>query len=65
MKMKQSIQFSEQRLLQTSIDLSNQLAEVQKLRAEIQLAEASRQYPTGPRVNNKVGKLSGFSAFDR
>jgi hypothetical protein len=64
--MKRSIQFSEQRLLQTSIDLGNLLAEVQKLRAEIQLAEASKQYPTGPKVTNRVDRLSGsLPAFDR
>jgi hypothetical protein len=39
--MERSIQFAEQRLLQASVDLHNQLAEVQKLRAAIQSAEAS------------------------
>ena len=63
--MKRTIQFSEQRLLQTSIDLSNRLAEVQKLRAEIQLAEASRHYPTGPNATTSVDRLSGLIAFDR
>jgi hypothetical protein len=40
-EMERSIQFSEQRLLQASAYLLNQLAEVQQLRAAIQSAEAS------------------------
>ena len=33
-----------QRLLQVSIDLRNQMAEIHKLRSAIQSAEASKQY---------------------
>lgn len=61
--MKWSIQVSEQRLLRASADLSNQLAEVQKLRAAIQLAEASRRYL--PEVINNIDRPSRLPAFDR
>jgi hypothetical protein len=40
-EMERSSQFSEQRLLQTSVDLLNQLAEVQKLEAALQSAATS------------------------
>ena len=62
-EMERSIQFSEQRLLQASVDLCNQLAEVQKLRAAIQSAEASKQCLTDPKVINSVGRPD-FTAFD-
>jgi hypothetical protein len=41
--MEWSIQVSEQRLLQASVDLRNQMAEIHKLRTAIQLAEASKR----------------------
>ena len=50
--MEQFIQLSEQHLLQASVDLRNQLAELQKLRAAIQSAEASKQCLTDPRAND-------------
>lgn len=62
--MKWSIQVSEQRLLRASVDLSDQLAEVQRLRTAIQLAEASRRYLTDPKVLNSIDGPSGFPAFD-
>ena len=49
-EMEWSIQVSEQHLLQASIDLRNQLAEVQKLREAIQSAEASKQRLPDPKV---------------
>jgi hypothetical protein len=55
--------FAQQYLLQTTADLLNRRAEIQKLRAAIQLAEASRQCLTGPKVIN-IGKPD-FTAFDR
>ena len=48
--MERFIQFSEQRLLQVSVDLRNQLAEIQKLRAAIQSAEAAKLCLTDPKV---------------
>jgi len=41
--MERSTQVSEQRLLQASVDLRHQLAEVRKLREAIQSAEASER----------------------
>ena len=40
--MQQSFESSEQRLSQTSIDLLNQMAEIQKLRVLVEAAEASK-----------------------
>ena len=48
--MERSIEVSEQRLLQASVDLRSQMAEIHKLRAAIQLAEVSKQYLTDPRI---------------
>ena len=48
--MDRSIQVSEQRLLQSSADLRNQMAEIHELRAAIQSAEASKQYLTDLRI---------------
>ena len=41
--MKQSSEFYEHRLLQSTIDLCQQLAELRKLRAAVQAAEVSMQ----------------------
>ena len=49
-EMERSIEVSEQRLLQASVDLRSQMAEIHKLRAAIQLAEVSKQYLTDPRI---------------
>jgi hypothetical protein len=62
--MKQSIQFSEQRLLQAVVDLRSRLDEVQKLRAAIQSAEASKQDRANPKVIKIAAKRLGFTIFD-
>jgi hypothetical protein len=46
--MRQSFQDSEQRLLRTSANLFDLLAEVQKLREAVQLAEASNRRLNAP-----------------
>ena len=48
--MERSIQVSEQRLLQASVDLRSQMAEIYKLRAAIRSAETSKQCLTDPKV---------------
>jgi hypothetical protein len=48
--MERSIQVSEQRLLQASVDLHNQMAEIHKLRAAIRSTEASRRCLTDPKA---------------
>ena len=53
--MERSIQVSEQRLLQASVDLRNQMAEIHKLRAAIQSAEASRRCLTDPKAAVRTG----------
>ena len=53
-EMERSIQLSEQRLLQASRDLRNQLAEVQKLRAVIQSAEGSKRSLTDPKTSKRL-----------
>jgi len=62
--MEQSIQFSEQRLLQAVVDLRNQLDEVQKLREAIQSAEASIQDRANSKVTNIDDRRLGFTIFD-
>ena len=54
--MERFTQVSEQRLLQTSVDLRNQLAEVQKLRKAIQSAEASER-------SRRLGRSSRVSEY--
>jgi hypothetical protein len=54
-EMEQSLQ----RLLQVSIDLRNQMAEIHKLRAAIQSAEASKQY----QVRQSRMRLPAVSAY--
>jgi hypothetical protein len=58
--MGQSSQDLEQRLLQISVDLSSQLAEIQRLRMAIEAAEASRprKHQTARRRRAKVIALS-------
>jgi hypothetical protein len=57
-----------QRLLQVSIDLRNQMAEIDKLRAAIQSAEASKQYQVRkspmrlPAVSATAGMMSDGEA---
>ena len=43
--MEGSIQISEQRLLQISVDLLDRMAEVQKLRESVQAVEAAKALP--------------------
>ena len=57
--MERSIQVSEQRLLQASVDLRSQMAEIHKLRAAIQSAEASKQY----QVRKSRMRLPAVSAY--
>ena len=53
--MERSIQVSEQRLLQASVDLRNQMAEIHKLRTAIRSAEAAKRCLTDQKAAVRNG----------